>query len=68
MKATVVHAILQADGDMARESESQKKREKYMEKKGFAQEIDRWIQENRDSMREALSSWLSHPSVSRADL
>lgn len=39
-----------------------------MEQKGFEQEIDRWMQENRDSMREELTAWVSHPSVSRADL
>ncbi len=30
--------------------------------------LDQWIQENRDSMIRELKDWVSHPSVSRADL
>ena len=30
--------------------------------------IDRWIDSHRDEMVEELKAWVSHPSVSRADL
>jgi succinyl-diaminopimelate desuccinylase len=39
-----------------------------METQILDEELDRWIQDNRDDMVKELCSWVSHPSVSRADL